>query len=257
MLISIVILRAESVCVCVWECWCECSHCWISIFGEVNDVLTTRHCRPQIGLLCQLWRTPVRRHTLFYAAPCHNAGAVNREPRSAVDDWRKRLKRALRFFHFSLIIPRGHHFNVSCRGCEFLPDPNPSPTTSTSPSSPTLSGGKSADFLCLNGLAKDNFICIWKRGEKKKNQCIFFCALFVQPIWNGCSVIVLCFLRGDLNIKSAWMRKKKIILLFGLLPCVWSETRDSHASPALLWINGFLCYDSVRKHRCFSDRGPY
>lgn len=234
---------------CVWECWCECSHCWISIFVEVNDVRRLVTADRRSVFCAKLWPTSVRRHTSFYAAPCHNAGAVNQEPRSAADDWRKRLKRALRFFHFSLIIPRGHHFNVSCRGCEFLPDPNP--TTSASPSSPTLSGGKSADFLCLNGLAKDNFICIWKRGEKKKTNPFFS----VPRLYNHfeMAAVLLCFVSWEviwILSQREWEKKKKN-LLFGLLPCVWSETRDNHASPALLWINGFFCYYSVRKHRSF------
>lgn len=137
---------------------------------------------------CQLWWTPVYWHTFFRAAPC-NVRVLQPGDPHAVDNWRKRIKRVL-FFFFP--IPRGHHFKMSCWGCEFLPDPTPTPA---------LSGGKSTDFLCLNGLAKDNFICIWKREEKRRKEIQFiFCAPFVLPLWNGCSVIVLCFMRGDLKL---------------------------------------------------------
>lgn len=63
----------------------------------------------------------------LHAVRCVGA-AANQEPRSAdSDNRRKRLKRVLRcfFLKFTSIIPRGHHFNVSCRGCEFLPEHPP------------------------------------------------------------------------------------------------------------------------------------
>lgn len=88
---------------------------------------------------------------------------------------RKRTKCILFF------LPWGHHFKMSWCGCEFLSAFPP----------PALSGGKSTDFLCLNGLAKDNFY-MRKREKKIHFLFFFFCAWFVQPLQNGSSVIVLC-----------------------------------------------------------------
>lgn len=103
--------------------------------------------------------------------------AVNPEPLSAADNQRKRLK--LPFFFFILLLSFLEDIisTWAAEAVNFSLTPNPPPPPSsylqpppvlTSLSSQTLSGGKSADFLCLNGLAKDNFICIWKEGRRRR-----------------------------------------------------------------------------------------
>lgn len=107
-----------------------------------------------------------------------------------------------------------------------------------SPPPPALSGGKSTDFLCLNGLAKDNF---YMRKREKKIHFIFFlsfflCAWFVRPLQNGSSVIVLCSWKMIwILCRPEWKWEKTI---FGFSVCVWSETRDFTASSVFMWITG-------------------
>lgn len=114
---------------------------------------------------------------------------------------------------------------------------NSSQLPSTPPPPPALSGGKSTDFLCLNGLAKDNF---YMRKREKKIHFIFFhsffCAWFVQPLQNGSSVIVLCSWEMIwILCRPEWEWEKTIL---GLSVCVWSETRDFTASSVFMWITG-------------------
>lgn len=91
---------------------------------------------------------------------------------------RKRTKCILFF------LPWGHHFKMSLCGCEFFSAFPP----------PALSGGKSTDFLCLNGLAKDNF---YMRKREKKIHFLFF---FVLDLYNHFKMapVLLCFVHESL-----------------------------------------------------------
>lgn len=209
----------------------------------------TRHSRPLIGLLCQLWATSVRRHTSFYAAPCHNAGAVNQEPRSAADDWRKRLKRALRFF--SILVWSFLEDIISTWAAEavnFSQTPTPPPPR---PPPPQLCLEANPLISCVSMDLQRTILYVYEKEGRRRKPIHFFS---VPCLYNHfeMAAVLLCFVSWEVIwILSQREWEKKKILLFGLLPCVWSETRDNHASPALLWINGFFCYYSVRKHRSF------
>lgn len=177
----------------------------------------------------------------------------------SVDKKRKKEQSA-----YCFCLPRGHHFKMSCCGCEFLSAPPPPPILSPPPPPPALSGGKSTDFLCLNGLAKDILIIIFffMRKREKKIHFTLLCAWFVQPLQNGSSVIVLCsWAMIWILCRPEWEK----MILSGLSVCVRSETRDFKASSVFMWMTGVAMLPLLllfkpggeRNTRYFCDRVRY
>lgn len=82
-----------------------------------------------------------------------------------VDNWRREIK-WIQFFFF---IPRGHHFKMSCWGCEFLPDPHPHPLCLEA--NPLIS--------CVSmDLQGTFFIWEWKDKEGEERKSASFSVLF-------------------------------------------------------------------------------
>lgn len=140
----------------------------------------------------------------------------------------------------------------------------PPPILSPPPPPPALSGGKSTDFLCLNGLAKDILIIIFffMRKREKKIHFTLLCAWFVQPLQNGSSVIVLCsWAMIWILCRPEWEK----MILSGLSVCVRSETRDFKASSVFMWMTGVAMLPLLllfkpggeRNTRYFCDRVRY
>lgn len=85
------------------------------------------------------------------------------------------------------------------------------------PPPPALSGGKSTDFLCLNGLAKDNFY-IWEREGRKSTSSFFFCRCFVLDLYDHFKMapVLLCFVHEGWFESYVGLNEKKTSF-FGLL----------------------------------------
>lgn len=129
---------------------------------------------------------------------------------------------------YCFCLPRGHHFKMSCCGCEFLS----APTLTTSPHPPLDSVWRQIRWFPVSQWTCKGEFFIWERERRKSTS--FFCAWFVQPLQNGSSVIVLC------SWEMIWIlcRPKWEKTIFGLSVCVWSETRDFKASSVFMWITG-------------------
>lgn len=81
--------------------------------------------------------------------------------------------------------------------------------------SPALSGGKSTDFLCLNGLAKDIFFFFFNmRTRKKKILCIFFYFL-VLDLYNYfvMAPVLLFFVPGRWSETCVGLDEKRLLLV--------------------------------------------
>lgn len=181
-MLSIVILRAEFVCMCA--CVLVLLNLY-QIFWEVNDfseLVTAGRRAVCVGTYGELvltgahvartWCTPYRTNHFAVPHSCQCAGYNHGTCTQLTRGGKEQSA-----YCFSL--PRGHHFKMmkSCCGCEFLSAPLRA-----------LSGGKSTDFLCLNGLAKDNFL-YEKEGEENPLH------IFVLDLYNHFKMapVLLCF----------------------------------------------------------------
>lgn len=80
------------------------------------------------------------------------------------------------------------------------------------PPHPALSGGKSTDFLCLNGLAKDTF---YMREKEKKIHFIFFLSFVVLDLHNHFKMapVLLCFVHERWFESYVGLNEKRWVLV--------------------------------------------
>lgn len=171
---------------------------------------------------CQLWWTPVYWHTFFHAAPC-NVRLLQPGDPHAVDNWRKRMKRVLFFFFPFLedIISRW-----AAEAVNFSQTPPPPPLCLEA--NPLIS--------CVSMVLQRTILYVYekerKREEKKYN------SFFVPHLYNHfeMAAVLLCFVSWEAIWSLCKPEWEKMFFSLGLSLCVWSETRDNHASPVLMWI---------------------
>lgn len=115
-----------------------------------------------------------------YAAPCNcqRAGATTMRHTHC---WQLEERNKVNTVFF---IPRGHHFKMSCWGCEFFPDPHPHPLCLEA--NPLIS--------CVSmDLQGTFFIWEWRDEEGEERKSASFSVLFFFYMHFKIAAVLLCF----------------------------------------------------------------
>lgn len=131
----------------------------------------------------------------------------------------KKNKKTTKCILYFFFLPRGHHFKMSCCGCEFL---SAFPLLFCLEANPLIS--------CVSmDLQRTIFyvcVCVWEKRKSTSFSWLFFFFFLVCLICTTTSKWLQCycalFVGDDLNLVSAWTREKR---LTGLSVCARSENQ--------------------------------